>query len=276
MNALARVRAELEQLGPAHDAAEPDRRRRLVNVTPDTGPLLALLVRAAGARRVLEVGTSNGYSTLWLAEAARDTGGRVTTVECLDAKAALARDTFARAGVGALVDLRVADAGAVLAAAADAAFDFVFLDADRARYAAWWPDVARVLAPGGLLVVDNATSHAAELAGRGPAAFPLTTHAVRAQGHRECERVAEGTPVHVARVARPVVGPVQRGGPPQAHPCHHPAREAADKVAGGCRGAVPVHSGVAAQHAGLPLPPRPAAGARRRATECRGQAGTPS
>ena len=158
------MRAELAALGPAHDAAEPDRHRRLLNITPDTGPLLALLVRATRARRILELGTSNGYSTLWLAEAARDTGGRVSTVEWRDDKTALARDTFRRAGVDDVVALHVADAGAVLGAAADGAYEFVFLDADRERYVAWWPDLARVLTPGGLLVLDNATSHAAELA----------------------------------------------------------------------------------------------------------------
>lgn len=184
---LLDVRAELAALGPAHDAAEPDRRRRLLNITPDTGPLLALLVRAARARRVLELGTSNGYSTLWPAEAARDTGGRVTTVEVLGAKATLARDTFRRAGVGDVVALREGDAGAVLAAAADGAYDFVFLDADRERYAGWWPDLARVLAAGGLLVVDNATSHAGEIAplAAAVAAAPAFTSALLPVGNGE-------------------------------------------------------------------------------------------
>ena len=67
---------ELHAHGVAHDAGEPDRLDRLRNLEPDTAHLLALLVRATGARRLLELGTSNGYSTLWLADAVRGVGGR--------------------------------------------------------------------------------------------------------------------------------------------------------------------------------------------------------
>jgi predicted O-methyltransferase YrrM len=123
-----------------------------------------VLVRACHARRVLEIGTSNGYSTLWLAEAACATGGQVTTVEHRPAKAALARATFARAVGIAPIQLEVADGGAVLAAAAAGSCDFIFLDADRAQYETWWPSLRRALSPGGVLVVDNAISHASEVA----------------------------------------------------------------------------------------------------------------
>ncbi|WP_058196291.1 O-methyltransferase [Xanthomonas translucens] len=163
-DALQAVRAELGAAGPQHDAQQPHRAQRLLNITPETGELLALLVRASAARRVLEIGTSNGYSTLWLAEAARALGGRVVSVEYAAHKAQLARQTFARAGVEAEVELVQADAGAWLAAADTAAFDLLFLDAERSLYCAWWPQLRRVLRPGGLLVVDNAISHAAEMA----------------------------------------------------------------------------------------------------------------
>lgn len=73
--------AELFEAGAAHDAAEPDRLRRLRNLEPATAELLTLVLRIAGARDVVEIGTSNGYSAIWLADAARDTGGRVTTVD---------------------------------------------------------------------------------------------------------------------------------------------------------------------------------------------------
>ena len=155
---------ELEAHGQEHDARTPDHGDRLLNITPDTGAFLAVLLRACQARRILEIGTSNGYSTLWLAEAARATGGTVTTVERQPGKAALARATFARASAIAPITIEVADAGEVLARAATGGWDFIFLDADRAHYAAWWPDLRRALAPGGLLVVDNAVSHAAEVA----------------------------------------------------------------------------------------------------------------
>jgi predicted O-methyltransferase YrrM len=155
---------ELEAHGAAHDAQTPDHGKRLLNITPDTGAFLALLLRACRARRILEIGTSNGYSTIWLAEAAVETGGRVTTVERTPAKAALARTTFARASAIAPIAVEVADAGEILARTPSGEWDFIFLDADRDHYVAWWPDLRRALAPGGLLVVDNAVSHAIEVA----------------------------------------------------------------------------------------------------------------
>jgi predicted O-methyltransferase YrrM len=160
----AALLGELEALGERHDAVTSDHKERLLNITRDTGAFLSVLVRASRARRILEIGTSNGYSTLWLAEAAAATGGEVFTVEHLPAKAALARATFARAAAVAPIHLEVADAGVVLRRAPDQAWDFIFLDADRGHYAAWWPDVRRTLAAGGVLVVDNAESHAAEVA----------------------------------------------------------------------------------------------------------------
>lgn len=78
---LETLKAELERFGEANDAATKDRPRRMLNITRDTGEFLAVLVRATAARRVLEIGTSNGYSTLWPAEAAGGIGGSVTTVE---------------------------------------------------------------------------------------------------------------------------------------------------------------------------------------------------
>ena len=155
---------ELEAHGQEHDARTSDHGERLLNITPDTGAFLAVLLRACRARRILEIGTSNGYSTLWLAEAALATGGRVTTVERKPTKAALARATFARASAIATITVEVAEAGEVLARTPTGEWDFIFLDADRAHYLAWWPDLRRALAPGGVLVVDNAVSHAAEVA----------------------------------------------------------------------------------------------------------------
>jgi predicted O-methyltransferase YrrM len=165
MNASLRtLLVELEAFGHANDSATGDRPRRMLNITRDTGELLAVLVRATNARRVLEIGTSNGYSTLWLAQAVQALGGRVTTVELSEFKIAMAEANFARSGLGTVISQVKADAGRVLAEAADAAFDLVFLDSERTQYPAWWPDIRRVLRPGGLLVVDNATSHVQEMA----------------------------------------------------------------------------------------------------------------
>jgi predicted O-methyltransferase YrrM len=156
--------SELERFGEANDNATIERPRRMLNITRDTGEFLSVLVQATSARRVLEIGTSNGYSTLWLASAARRVGGTVTTVELSDYKVGLARQNFNRSGLASSITLVQDDAGRVLERAADASFDLVFLDAERPEYPGWWPHLKRVLRPGGLLVVDNATSHPAQMA----------------------------------------------------------------------------------------------------------------
>lgn len=163
-DALDALKAELERLGVANDGATTERARRMLNITRDTGAFLSVLVRATAARRVLEIGTSNGYSALWLAEAAMANGGKVTTVEYSEYKVGLASATFARSGLAPCIELVHDDAGRVLRRAAPGEFDFVFLDSERSEYPGWWPELRRALRPGGLLVVDNAVSHAAEMA----------------------------------------------------------------------------------------------------------------
>lgn len=156
--------AELEQFGQANDKAVSDRPHRMLNITRDTGEFLAVLVNATAARSILEIGTSNGYSTLWLARAARSAGATVTTVELSGFKVDLAAKNFARSGLASFIVQVQDDAGHVLSRQADAAIDMLFLDSERAQYPGWWPHIKRVLRPGGLLVVDNATSHAEQMA----------------------------------------------------------------------------------------------------------------
>jgi predicted O-methyltransferase YrrM len=163
-NSLDSLMAELEHFGTANDSSTTDRPRRMLNITRDTGSFLAVLVIATLARRVLEIGTSNGYSTLWLASAARAIGGSVTTVELSEYKVGLASTNFARAGLASFISLVHDDAGRVLERSGDGAFDLIFLDSERPEYPGWWPQVKRVLRPGGLLVVDNATSHPEQMA----------------------------------------------------------------------------------------------------------------
>ncbi len=161
---LENLLTEIEQFGRDNDRATAERPRKMLNITRDTGEFLALLVRAMLARRVLEIGTSNGYSTLWLASAARDITGSVTTVEKSQYKIDLAAKNFARSGLTSSISQVNDDAGRLLGASPDDAFDLIFLDSERPEYSGWWPNLRRVLRPGGLLVVDNATSHPAEVA----------------------------------------------------------------------------------------------------------------
>jgi predicted O-methyltransferase YrrM/predicted pyridoxine 5'-phosphate oxidase superfamily flavin-nucleotide-binding protein len=163
-DSLESLKAELECFGEANDAATDERPRRMLNITRDTGEFLAVLVRATGARRVLEIGTSNGYSTLWLAEAVRAMGGSVTTIEIDVYKVGLATVNFGRASLSRFIKLVQDDAGLFLERSAQSAYDLIFLDAERPEYPGWWPHLRRVLSPRGLLVMDNATSHVEEVA----------------------------------------------------------------------------------------------------------------
>jgi predicted O-methyltransferase YrrM len=164
MSELMDLLAELEDFGQQNDATITDRTRRMLNITRDTGEFLVVLVKAMDAKRVLEIGTSNGYSTLWLARAARDVGGAVTTVEVSKLKINLAKANFARSGLERFITLVHDNAGNVLEGMPEASVDLLFLDSERPEYPGWWPDLKRVLRPGGLLVVDNATSHAEQMA----------------------------------------------------------------------------------------------------------------
>ena len=160
---LNQLLLELETFGAENDRINADRPRRMLNITRDTGEFLAVLVRCVKARRVLEIGTSNGYSTLWLAQAAGSIQGTVTTVECSDYKIGLAAQNFLRANLTDIITQVKADAGGFLAHCADESFDMIFLDAERSEYPGYWPDIRRALCQGGLLIVDNAISHQAEM-----------------------------------------------------------------------------------------------------------------
>jgi len=160
--ALAAFLDELARSGGENDARETERPKRMLNITPDTGRLLWILVQAARATRILEVGTSNAYSTIWLADAARATGGHVITLERNPDKVKLARANLARAGLADRAEIREGNAAEILAGL-PGPFHLVFLDADRANYSTYLDLALPKLVPGGLLVADNVISHADEL-----------------------------------------------------------------------------------------------------------------
>ena len=127
-----------------------------IQLPPATARALQVLVRAAGARRVLEVGTLAGYSAIWIARAL-PAQGRLITVEINPEHASVARRSVERAGLADRVDIRVGDAAELLSELGpDRSFDVVFLDADKERYTTYLEEAARLLGPGGLLMADNA------------------------------------------------------------------------------------------------------------------------
>ncbi|HEX4011794.1 MAG TPA: class I SAM-dependent methyltransferase [Solirubrobacteraceae bacterium] len=154
---------EVFAAGSEYDAGQSNRLDRLRNVEPETAELLGVLVRAAHARRILEIGTSNGHSTLWLADAAEAVGGHVETLDIDPRRTELALLNLRRAGLDEIVECRTVGAAQALAEYPDAAWDLVFLDAERPEYVGYWPNLRRTLAPSGTIAIDNAISHSAEL-----------------------------------------------------------------------------------------------------------------
>lgn len=128
-----------------------------INVSPNQGRLLYLLAKISRAERILEIGTLGGYSTTWLARAIQP-GGLVVSLEVSAHHAAVARHSIARAVPGVNVDVRVgpaADALRAMANAAEPAFDFVFIDADKPGYVEYLALVLPLSRSGTVIVADN-------------------------------------------------------------------------------------------------------------------------
>jgi predicted O-methyltransferase YrrM len=153
---------QLERLDAADRLDGTPRSRRLRQIPPETGRFLALLAASAPPGRWVEIGTSAGYSTLWLALAAMETGCKVTTFDVDAAKVRLARETFRMAGVEAWVEPVEADARQQLPAMEG--FSFCFIDAEKELYLDCYELVIPRMVPGGILVADNAISHYDDLA----------------------------------------------------------------------------------------------------------------
>lgn len=130
---------------------------RMRQIPAETGRFLALILANAPAGKVIEIGTSAGYSALWLSLACRATGHTLTTFELLEGKIRLAQATLAAAGVEDVVTLVHGDARQHLAGSTDIAF--CFLDAEKEIYGDCYDLVMPNLVPGGLLLADNALSH---------------------------------------------------------------------------------------------------------------------
>ncbi|SPJ20296.1 putative O-methyltransferase/MSMEI_4947 [Prolinoborus fasciculus] len=158
-----RFMQELYEKFHRHDLKQADRLHRYRNIEPESGRFLSMLIRAQQSKNILEIGTSTGYSTLWLAEAARQTQAMITTLEVDAERVAQAKQYATEIDLADLINFKVIDAQVYLEAEKEI-FDFILLDAERDAYVSYWPHLSRLLkAKGGLLVVDNVISHAAEV-----------------------------------------------------------------------------------------------------------------
>lgn len=153
---LARM-AYLENIDAQDRQDGTPRMQRLRQIPPETGRFLALLLASAPDGAVLEIGTSAGYSTLWLSLAAEMQQRQIVTFELLPEKVALARETFETAVIEHVVTLIEGDALDHLSEYNKIAF--CFLDAEKEIYEACYEAIIPKLVPGGLLVADNAINH---------------------------------------------------------------------------------------------------------------------
>ena len=132
-------------------AAMPNAR---MQIAPEQGAFMALLVQLTGARRILEIGTFTGYSSTAMALALPD-GGRMTCLDVSREWTDRARQAWAEAGVADRVDLRIGPAVESLGQLDDDSFDLAFIDADKTGYDAYYTGCLRVVRPGGLILIDN-------------------------------------------------------------------------------------------------------------------------
>jgi caffeoyl-CoA O-methyltransferase len=156
-----RAEAVLERLyteDAAQRAAGLPSSQRTRNLERDTGCWLVLLARATDAREVLEIGSSNGVSTIWLAAAARLNGGKVTGTEILPERAADANRNLADAGLDAVARVVAGDARTTVASL-PGPFDIVFIDAEKDDYVDHFQAVVGRVRLGGLILADNVISH---------------------------------------------------------------------------------------------------------------------
>jgi predicted O-methyltransferase YrrM len=136
------------------DDMDRNQRRGMMNVPIEDGRLLRLLTEAIGAKHVVEIGTSNGYSGIWFCLALRTTGGKLTTHDIDEGRAALARENFKRAGVDKIVTLVFGDAHETVKNLKEP-IDVLFLDADKPGYIDYLNKLLPLVRPGGLILAHN-------------------------------------------------------------------------------------------------------------------------
>jgi len=155
---LAKNEAE-DKILKVLDDMDKNQRGGMMNVPMDDGRLLRALVETTGAKHVVEIGTSNGYSGIWISLGLKATGGKLVTHEIDAGRAKLARENFKRAGVDSIVTLVEGDAHAEVAKIKDP-IDILFLDADKEGYADYLKKLLPLVRPGGLIMGHNTSQQA--------------------------------------------------------------------------------------------------------------------
>jgi len=155
IEAQARILSVLEEMSGDQNYAP-------WNITPDEGRLLRILTETAGAKNVVEIGTSIGYTTLWFCLALQTTGGRITTHEIDPYRIDIADENFERAGVSHLVTIVEGDAHKTVTRLKEP-IDILYIDADKAGYFDYLTKLLPLVRPGGLILAHDTTKLASEM-----------------------------------------------------------------------------------------------------------------
>lgn len=133
------------------------------NISRSSANFLNMLIKIAKAKNVVEVGTSNGYSGIWIAKALKQTGGKLTSIEYYDKRIALAKENFKTCAVDEIVTIKQGSAVEVLEELClneNFNIDFAFIDANKREYIKYFEIIDKKLKKGGIIAADNITSHA--------------------------------------------------------------------------------------------------------------------
>lgn len=150
-NVLERIDAERETQG-----------NRTWNITPDTGAFLNTFIREHAVQRILEIGTSTGYSAIWMAEALIDKGGELVTIESYEERFNIAKDYIAEAGLTNIITQIKGHAPEIIPQV-EGTFDLIFFDATKLEHVSYFKACEPLLNPKGTIITDNVISHKDEL-----------------------------------------------------------------------------------------------------------------
>lgn len=130
------------------------------NVSRQSGNFINMLIKLMNAKNALELGTSNGYSGIWIADALKQTGGHLTTIEFWEKRQCLARANFDKCSLSDIITCKIGSAYDVIKNEIKDTFDFVFIDANKGEYIKYFEVIHPLLKKGGVILADNITSHA--------------------------------------------------------------------------------------------------------------------